>query len=111
MIDEIVKSDNSYLILFSFHRKVGQRANLEAVANVGSQKTKLKKVKSSIKLQNVFRRVSQGSHKNSTTEAPNSNGGEDKKPGVLFCRPLDEVCADGRIPKPIRVSYEHHIYL
>ncbi|XP_059082791.1 uncharacterized protein LOC131880234 isoform X3 [Tigriopus californicus] len=82
-------------------RKVGQMPNLDII---GSQKTKLKKVKSSIKLQNVFRRVSQGS-KASDLGVDGSNPGSspksDKKLGKLFCLPLDEVCPNNLMPKAI----------
>lgn len=89
------------------NRKVGQRANLE----VGSQKTKLKKVKSSIKLQNVFRRVSQGS------KSGGANGDSDyehakkmkMKGGKLFGLNLDDVCENANLPKAIEVSGILHI--
>ena len=66
-------------------RKVGQVASFN---EVGSQKKKLKKVKSSIKLQNVFRRVSQGSKGSDATDgAPDT----DKKIGLLFGRAIEDL--------------------
>jgi hypothetical protein len=72
-------------------RKVGQMTNFENAA-VGSQKTKLKKVKSSIKLQNVFRRVSHG------TKGADANADEKKGGGQLFGRPLDQICKNNSLP-------------
>ena len=91
-------------------RKKGQMANLEA----GSQKTKLKKVKSSIKLQNVFRRVSQGSKNHdgdtkdsstSTSFKPGSSGGHGQ--GCLFGVSLDDLCGkeEGHFPRAVQVGY------
>ncbi len=51
------------------HRRVGQKTNFD----VGSHKTRLKKVKSSIKLQNVFRRVSHGSNSSGSNNNSNNN--------------------------------------
>ena len=68
--------------------------------DIGSQKKKLKKVKSSIKIQNVFRRVSQGNRSQEEKEQQ-----EDKKLGLLFGRSLQEVAPDGecRLPLPVEV--------
>ena len=71
-------------------RKVGQVSNF---SEVGSQKKKLKKVKSSIKLQNVFRRVSQGSRASEATDGGSPE--TEKKLGVLFGRLLEDLCGDG----------------
>ena len=50
-------------------------------------------MKSSIKLQNVFRRVSQGSR---ASEAADGGSPEtEKKLGVLFGRLLEDLCGDG----------------
>ena len=68
-------------------RKVGQLSTFNE-ATAGSQKKKLKKVKSSIKLQNVFRRVSQGSRAVEAGEAAL----EDKKVGLMFGRCLGDLC-------------------
>ena len=68
-------------------RKVGQLSTFNE-ASAGSQKKKLKKVKSSIKLQNVFRRVSQGSRAVEAGEAAL----EDKKVGLMFGRCLGDLC-------------------
>ena len=68
-------------------RKVGQLSTFNE-ATAGSQKKKLKKVKSSIKLQNVFRRVSQGSRAVEAGEAAL----EDKKVGLMFGRGLGDLC-------------------
>ena len=84
-------------------------ANLEA----GSQKTKLKKVKSSIKLQNVFRRVSQGSKNNdndtkdsSTSTSFKFGGGSGQQQGSLFGINLDELCGkEGQFPVAVQVRY------
>jgi len=76
-------------------RKVGQVNNFN---QVGSQKKKLKKVKSSIKLQNVFRRVSQGAKGGDSVDGGGGSGShgneaDDKKPlGKLFGRSLEELC-------------------
>lgn len=72
--------------------------------NVGTQKTKLKKVKSSIKLQNVFRRVSQGSKASEDNNNSSASANETKKLGKLFGLPLDEVCPNNTIPSAIEVS-------
>eukprot|EP00090_Calanus_glacialis_P001956 TRINITY_DN11459_c0_g1_i1.p1 TRINITY_DN11459_c0_g1~~TRINITY_DN11459_c0_g1_i1.p1 ORF type:complete len:1431 (-),score=227.73 TRINITY_DN11459_c0_g1_i1:552-4844(-) len=82
-------------------RKVGQVSNFN---EIGSQKKKLKKVKSSMKLQNVFRRVSQGSRTADTTD-----GAEDKKLGQLFGRSLCDLCGgDGQtnLPQPVVAMLE-----
>ena len=55
-----------------------------------------------MKLQNVFRRVSQGSRTADTTD-----GAEDKKLGQLFGRSLCDLCGgDGQtnLPQPVVVS-------
>jgi len=67
-------------------RKVGQVSTFN---EVGSQKKKLKKVKSSIKLQNVFRRVSQGTR---AAEAGDAGLEADKKIGLMFGRCLGDLC-------------------
>ena len=77
-------------------RKVGQVAALSpdtgpGQAAAGSQKKKLKKVKSSIKLQNVFRRVSQGS-KGSDHQGEPGSPDTDKKLGQLFGRAVEDLC-------------------
>ena len=74
--------------------RVGQVNN--NYSQPGSQKKKLKKVKSSIKLQNVFRRVSQAMGKSSdsvdaASSSPITTGGTDKKAGKLFGRKLEEL--------------------
>lgn len=66
-------------------RKVGQVSSFN---EVGSQKKKLKKVKSSMKLQNVFRRVSQGSKGSDATDGA---GETDKKIGLLFGRAIEDL--------------------
>ena len=82
---------------------------------VGSQKTKLKKVKSSIKIQNVFRRVSQGGgkgHGGDSTDSPTAGDPSHlgskagKAPaGKLFGLPLDEACkGKNTLPRAIEVS-------
>lgn len=76
-------------------RKVGQ---VSSYSEVGSQKKKLKKVKSSIKLQNVFRRVSQGSK---GSETPDGSPETDKKVGLLFGRSMESLCGgDGQTSLP-----------
>ena len=69
-------------------RKVGQLSTFNE-ASAGSQKKKLKKVKSSIKLQNVFRRVSQGTR---AAEAGDAGLEADKKVGLMFGRCLGDLC-------------------
>merc|ERR1712223_1170410 len=83
-------------------RRVGQVSSFSGGEGAGSQKKKLKKVKSSMKLQNVFRRVSQVSRGASDTV-----DGEDKekKVGRLFGRPLADLCGgDGRTELPPAVA-------
>ena len=88
-------------------RKAGQLASPfpgpDAGLQPGSQKKKLKKVKSSMKLSDVFRRVSQGSR---GPDPPDSSPDPDKPPGpgLLFGRPLSELCGDPaapRLPRPV----------
>ncbi len=73
--------------------------------DVGSQKTKLKKVKSSMKLQNVFRRVSQGTKGSDASAGDDANGA--KKPGSgggqLFGRPLEQICQKNSLPTACKV--------
>ena len=69
---------------------------------VGNQKKKLKKVKSSMKLQNVFRRVSQVSR--GATDTVDGEESKVKTPGLLFGRALAELCGgDGQtdLPPPV----------
>lgn len=81
-------------------RRVGQVSNFSA--EVGSQKKKLKKVKSSMKLQNVFRRVSQVSR--GASDAVDGDESKDKKIGQLFGRSLAELCGgNGQTELPIAV--------
>ena len=63
-------------------------------------------VKSSIKLQNVFRRVSQGAKGHSISEAPGEDGPGGKKAGggQLFGRPLDQICTGSALPNAVSVS-------
>jgi hypothetical protein len=78
-------------------RRVGQVSTFSG--EVGSQKKKLKKVKSSMKLQNVFRRVSQVSR--GAADTVDGEEGKEKKAGRLFGRPLAELCGgDGRTDLP-----------
>ena len=61
-------------------------------------------VKSSIKLQNVFRRVSQGAKGHSISEAPNGGAEDGKKSGgQLFGRPLDQICKGTALPSAVSV--------
>ena len=63
-------------------------------------------MKSSIRLQNVFRRVSQGAKGNDSVDG--GAGAEEKKIGKLFGRRLEEICrVDGEVvvlPPPVTVS-------
>ena len=65
-------------------------------------------VKSSIKLQNVFRRVSQGAKGHSISEhAQNGddgpNGAKKAGGGQLFGRPLDQICKGNALPNAVSV--------
>lgn len=80
-----------------------------AAAAAGSQKKKLKKVKSSMKLQNVFRRVSQAGRGGGQEEDQR----KEEPVGQLFGRSLQDLCSqiagaeDGSVnlPTPVEVSY------
>jgi hypothetical protein len=77
----------------------------ESPAAAGSQKKKLKKVKSSMKLQNVFRRVSQAGRSQEEEQAQ-----QRKEPaGQLFGRHLQELCGSEEgavnLPHPVVVSH------
>ena len=66
-------------------------------------------VKSSIKLQNVFRRVSQGAKGHSISEhAQNGddgpNGAKKAGGGQLFGRPLDQICKGNALPNAVSVG-------
>ena len=64
-------------------------------------------MKSSIKLQNVFRRVSQGGSGSGSKPTDTVDGGEKKELGKLFGRSLEELCrVEGEtvnLPNPIVV--------
>ena len=61
-------------------------------------------VKSSIKLQNVFRRVSQGAKGHSISEELDSGGGKKAGGGgQLFGRPLDQICKGTALPSAVSV--------
>ncbi len=63
-----------------------------------SQKTRLKKVKSSMKLQNVFRRVSRAGNDSDSTKVT--------KAGRLFGVTLDELCGEeNTFPPAVEVRY------
>jgi hypothetical protein len=79
----------------------------ESSAAAGSQKKKLKKVKSSMKLQNVFRRVSQAGRSQEEEQQQVR-----KEPvGLLFGRHLQELCGSAGeegvvcLPHPVVVSH------
>ena len=68
-------------------------------------------MKSSIKLQNVFRRVSQATGKSSdSVDAAQSSSPltVDKKAGKLFGKKLEDLCGPtqdpNKMPQPIKVS-------
>ena len=66
-------------------------------------------VKSSIKLQNVFRRVSQGAKGHSISEHSQNgddgpNGAKKAGGGLLFGRPLDQICKGNALPNAVSVS-------
>ena len=68
-------------------------------------------VKSSIKLQNVFRRVSQGAKGHSISEHAQNGDGDGpngaKKAGgggLLFGRPLDQICKGNALPNAVSVG-------
>ena len=67
-------------------------------------------MKSSIKLQNVFRRVSQGAKGHSISEELDSgkkaNGGGG---GQLFGRPLDQICNGTALPSTVSVRRKTHM--
>jgi len=76
-----------------------------------SQKYTLKKVTSSIRLQNVFRRVSHGSTKQ--TESDSGKNKKDVPTGKIFGHPLERVpCGKEGVPKAMEVrEFEKWIYL
>jgi hypothetical protein len=81
----------------------------EAAAATGSQKKKVKKVKSSMKLQNVFRRVSQAGRSHEEDQR------KEQPAGQLFGRQLSELTSAGSVgsgedgtislPQPVVVSF------
>ncbi len=94
-------------------RKVGQMPAL-STATPTSQKTRLKKVKSSIKLQNVFRRTSKSDVKDEVEAKKKRSSSlisSPTKPGRLFGRPLADVCTldedNVHLPKAVEAMLEH----
>ena len=70
----------------------------------------LKKVKSSIRLQNVFRRVSHGPNKGSEPDLALGIGGlsalksaNKKATGKLFGHPLNKICTGDNVPGAMKV--------
>ncbi len=89
---------------FCLNRRVGQKTNFD----VGSHKTRLKKVKSSIKLQNVFRRVSQGGGVSVGKSSSDGNNNTASDQGQLFGVALAELCGEEhRLPTPVSALLRH----
>ena len=90
-------------------RRVGQVSSSFPEAAAGSQKKKLKKVKSSMKLQNVFRRVSQAGRSQEDDHQQQQQRKElTTTAGQLFGRHLQDLCRgeEGAVslPFPVVVS-------